>query len=316
MHKRRSWLALLLLLPSLLGGTVQAAGAATGAGPDLPHEWPSGLPSGSELEAAGAVIGNIKVVAGDIFDPSIPGESGWLYRTANRLHINTRDKVIRNQLLFRPGEPYLHRVVQETERILRANDYLNDAVIRPVAWDGRKVDLEVRTRDTWTLNPGINFNRQGGENSGSIQLEEKNLLGNGQKLSFGWSNDVDREAINFEFFDPHFHSTWTRLGIVYSDADDGDTKALRLDRPFYSLDTRRAGGVYLYDSIRNDPRYAYGEEVGEFRNDEQFVEVYGGRSAGWRDGWVRRWTAGATYHRRRYAVGNVIHIGLDRKRVV
>ena len=212
-----------------------------------------------------------------------------------------RDKVIRNQLLFRPGEPYLHRIVQETERILRANDYLNDAVIRPVAWDGRKVDLEVRTRDTWTLNPGINFSRQGGENSGSIQLEEKNLLGNGQKLSFGWSNDVDREAINFEFFDPHFHSTWTRLGIVYSDADDGDTKALRVDRPFYSLDTRRAGGVYLYDSIRNDPRYAYGEEVGEFQNDEQFVEAYGGRSAGWREGWVRRWTAGATYHRRRYA---------------
>jgi len=300
-HKRRSWLALLLLLPSLLGGTVQAAGAAARAGPDLPHEWPSGLPSGSELEAAGAVIGDIQVVVGDIFDPSIPGESGWLYRTANRLHINTRDKVIRNQLLFRSGEPYLHRIVQETERILRANDYLNDAVIRPVAWDGKKVDLEVRTRDTWTLNPGINFNRQGGENSGSIQLEGKNLLGNGQKLSFGWSNDVDREAINFEFFDPHFHSTWTRLGIVYSDADDGDTKALRLDRPFYSLDTRRAGGVYLYDSIRNDPRYAYGEEVGEFRSDEQFVEVYGGRSAGWRDGWVRRWTAGATYHRRRYA---------------
>ncbi len=276
MHKRRSWLAL-LLLSSLLGGTVHAADTAARSGPDLPHEWPSGLPSGSELEAAGAVIGDIKVVVGDIFDPSIPGESGWLYRTANRLHINTRDKVIRNQLLFRSGEPYLHRVVQETERILRANDY------------------------PWTLNPGINFNRQGGENSGSIELEEKNLLGNGQKLSFGWSNDVDREAINFEFFDPHFHSTWTRLGIVYSDADDGDTKALRVDRPFYSFDTRRAGGVYLYDSIRNDPRYAYGEQVGEFRNDEQFVEVYGGRSAGWRDGWVRRWTAGATYHRRRYA---------------
>ena len=53
MHKRRSWLALFLLLPSLLGGTVHAAGAAAGAGQDLPHGWPSGLPSGSELEAAG-----------------------------------------------------------------------------------------------------------------------------------------------------------------------------------------------------------------------------------------------------------------------
>ena len=265
------------------------------------HAWPAGIPSGPELEAAGAVIGEIRVSIGDIFDPSLPSEDRWLYRTANKLHINTRQPVIRNQLLFKAGEPYVDRVVQETERILRANDYLYDAWIRPIAYDGKTVDLEVRTRDTWTLNPGINFSRQGGENSGSIELEEKNLLGNGQKLSFGWSNDVDREAVNFEFFDPHFRSTWTRLGILYSDADDGDTKALRVDRPFYSLDTRRAAGVYLFDSIRNDPRYAYGEEVGEFQNDEQFVEVYGGRSAGWRDGWVRRWTAGATYHRSRYA---------------
>ncbi len=63
-----------------------------------------------------------------------------------------------------------------------------------MAYDGKTVDLEVRTRDTWTLNPGINFSRQGGANSSSIELEEKNLLGNGQKLAFGWSNDVDRDV--------------------------------------------------------------------------------------------------------------------------
>ena len=195
------------------------------------------MPSGDELEAAGAVIGEIHVIVGDIFDPSIPSEDKWLYRTANKLHINTRPSVIRDQLLFKTGEPYVQRLVEETERILRANDYMYDAWIRPVAYDGKTVDLEVRTRDTWTLNPGINFSRQGGANSSSITLEEKNLLGNGQKLAFGWTNDVDRESYDFEFFDPHFHSTWTRFGVVYSDADDGSTKALRVDRPFYSLDT-------------------------------------------------------------------------------
>jgi hypothetical protein len=264
--------------------------------------WPEGIPSGAELEAAGAVIGEIRVTVGDIFDPSIPSEDKWLYRTANKLHINTREPIIRRQLLFKSGESYVDRLVKETERILRANDYLYDAWIRPIAYDGKTVDLEVHTRDTWTLNPGINFSRQGGANSGSVELQEKNLLGNGQRLSFGWSNDVDREAVNFELYEPHFRSTWIQLGVLYSDADDGDTKALRVDRPFYSLDARRAAGVNLFDSIRNDPRYAYGEQVGEFEHDEQFVEVYGGRSAGWRDGWVRRWKAGAAYQRSRYAV--------------
>jgi hypothetical protein len=269
--------------------------------PEVIHDWPAGIPTGAELEASGAIIGEIRVTVGDIFDPSLPAEDKWLYRTANKLHINTRQPIVRNQLLFKTGEPYVQRVVQESERILRANDYMYDAWIRPVAYDGKTVDLEVRTRDTWTLNPGINFSRQGGANSSSVQLEERNLLGNGQHLSFGWSNDVDRTSLDFEFFDPHFHSTWTRLGLVYSDADDGSTKAIRVDRPFYALDTRRAGGVYLFDSIRNEPRYAYGKNVGEYEQDEQFVEAYGGWSQGWANGWVRRWTAGATYRQKRFA---------------
>ena len=292
---RLTRLACVLLATSL--PALEAAGAAS----DIPHGWPAGIPSGPELEALGAVIGRIQIRNADIFDTSLPKESGWLYRTANKLHINTRQSVIREQLLFAPGERYVHRVVQETERILRGNDYLYDAVIRPLAWDGRTVDLEVHTRDTWTLNPGVNYNRQGGENSGSITLEEKNLLGTGQELSFGWSNDVDRESFDFEFVDPHVHSTWTSLGLRYSDADDGDTTALRLDRPFYANDTRRAGGLYLYDTSFVQPRYAEGERIGRFEYAQEFYEGYGGWSAGWKDGWVRRWTAGVTYDRERFA---------------
>jgi len=247
------------------------------------------------------VIGEIHIIVGDIFDPSIPAEDKWLYRTANKLHINTRPTVVEQQLLFESGQPYVQRLVDESERILRANDYLYDAWIRPVSYDGRTVDLEVRTRDTWTLNPGLNFSRQGGASTMSIELEEKNLLGNGQQLAFSWNDDVDRESLTLEYQDPHFFSTWTRVGLVYSDADDGSTQGIRVDRPFYALDTRQAGGIYLYDSIRNEPRYTLGEQVGEFEHDEQFAEVYYGWSRGWQDGWVRRWKAGTTFNRSRYA---------------
>ena len=296
----RQWRARGVLLMALTALVAPVSVAEDIRKVDPRPAWPAGMPSGGELEAAGAVIGKVQVVAGDVFDTSVPGESSWVYRTANKLHINTRRQRIRDQLLFAPGQPYVHRVVQETERILRANDYLYDAMIRPVAWDGHTVDLEVRTRDTWTLNPGINFSRQGGENSTGIELEEKNLLGNGQELSFGWQNDVDRESLTFDFSDPHFHSTWTRLGLTYRDADDGDTKAFRLERPFYALDTRRATGTLLFDSIHIEPRYAEGERVGEFEQDEQYYELYRGWSPGWADGWVTRWRAGATYERHRF----------------
>ncbi len=204
-------------------------------------------------------------------------------------------------MLFKTGEPYVHRIVQETERILRANDYLYDATIVPVAWDGHTVDLVVHTRDNWTLNPGINYNRKGGQNKASLQLVEKNLLGTGRGLEFDWGRNYDRDYVTFQYVDPHFLSTWTRLVVTYSDTSDGQTKELKLERPFYALDTRNAGGIYYLDSLRNDPRYVEGHKVGEFQHREEYYEGYGGLSTGWRDGWVTRWTAGATYQRDRFA---------------
>ena len=47
-----------------------------------------------ELEAAGARIGKIRVVTQDIFDLEDPKENNWLFRLANRLHIQTRPEVI------------------------------------------------------------------------------------------------------------------------------------------------------------------------------------------------------------------------------
>jgi hypothetical protein len=89
--------------------------------------------------------------------------------------------------------------------------------------------------------------------------------------------------------------------LSYSDADDGQTTALRLDRPFYALDTRHAGGLQLYDSQRIDPRFDAGRRVGRFEHDEQYFEAYGGWSSGWSNGWVTRWTAGATFQSDKFA---------------
>ena len=198
------------------------------------------IPSPSELEAQGAVIGRIVVVTDDVFDPSIPGESGWLYRTANRLHVNTEPRIVREQLLFQTGDRYDARLVAESERLLRRNGYLYDARITPIAWDGHTVELEVRTKDVWTLNPGLNFSRSGGKNATSVHVQEQNLLGTGREIEVAWGSDVDSTAWTFSYMDPRFLAPHTRLAAFYSAADDGDSKGLVLERPFYALDTRQS----------------------------------------------------------------------------
>ena len=259
------------------------------------------LPSGPELEAAGAVIGEIVINVGDVFDNSIEGEDGWLYRTANTLHINTKPSVIRGQLLFESGDPYRQRTIDETERILRARGYLYDAKIVPIRWDGHTVDLEVRTRDNWTLNPGVSFSRKGGANSFGVAVEEDNLLGTGQSIGVEWTDNPDRRAIALSYFDPHFRRTFDQLGFTYADADDGDAKIFNYQRPFHALDTRRAGGVFLNNNRRNDARYQLGKNIGEFEHRQDYYELQLGRSNGLIGRWVQRWTAGFTYSRDRFA---------------
>lgn len=282
----------LLRRTSFVAGWVIAS-FVTAAAWAAPEQAP--MPSPQELEAQGAVIGRIIVTPNDIFDPSIPSEKGWLYRAANKLHINTRPSVIRGQLLFKTGDPYDARLVQENERLLRNNDYLYDVTILPVAWDGHTVDLEIRTKDVWTLNPGFNFGRSGGKNATNVHVQEENLLGTGRKVEVAWDSDVDSTAWTFSFVDPHFLESFTRLAVSYSDADDGNSEFFSLNRPFYALDTRWAAGTTLSDTRYIDDRYDLGKKVGEFKAHDQYYEASGGWSDGLVNGWVNRWTLGATW---------------------
>jgi len=255
------------------------------------------IPSPEQLEAQGAVIGKVIVAVGDVFDTSIEGEDAWLYRAANRLHIQTKPSVIQSQLLFKSGDLYEHRLIQESERILRSRDYLYEATVVPVAWDGHAVDLEVRTRDVWTLNPGVNFSRKGGANAFGVTLEEDNLLGTGQRLGVDWTSNVDRKTLRLNYVDPHFRHSFDQLGLTYLDADDGKGWAASYERPFYALDSRRAAGAFLSNNERSDSRYALGEEVGEFQHAADNYTLQRGWSHGLQDGWARRWTLGVTYDR-------------------
>ena len=141
--------------------------AAESLPPNAPEER---LPSDQELVARGAVIGEVVIRNENIFDIADPRENNWLFRLANTLHAKTRPWLIRNQLLFRTGDTYDRRVLDESERILRSNRYFYDARIRPIAFHEGRVDVEVLTRDVWTLRPGISFGRQGGANTTKIDF--------------------------------------------------------------------------------------------------------------------------------------------------
>ena len=249
-------------------------------------------PNDDELEQDKAIIGEIRLEKSNVFDLSNPEENNWLYRLANRLHIVTRDKVIQKQLLFRSGDEFSLRKVDESERILRQNRYFFDAKIKPGRYENGVVDLTVSTRDVWSLNPDISLSRSGGENRTKYGLEDTNLLGRGQLVRVARIEDVDRTSDSFEFSDKHLGRSWVSALLKISDNSDGEFNLLSVIRPFYALDTRWSAGGWLLEDERREAFYALGEEAAEYRHERDYQAAFGGWSRGLQDGRVRRWTAG------------------------
>ncbi|MFL6199067.1 MAG: hypothetical protein ACJ76J_07820 [Thermoanaerobaculia bacterium] len=292
--------ALLSLIPSL---------AAAGDGP---------LPPDPVLEGQGAVVGEVVVHVGDVFDPSDPQEDRRVFRVVNRLHRNTREGVIRNQLLFRSGDRYSRHSLEESERLLRKDRYLYDVKIRPLRYDGNRVDVEVVTRDVWTLNVGAGLGRSGGESSVHFELQDTNLLGTGKSLTLRQSSDVDRTESLIRFDDPAVLGSRVQLSVGLSDNSDGRRQEIYFGQPFYSMESRWSAQMSALSDDRTDTLYRLGHVSGGFQHQEERFEVRGGLSNGLVDGRVQRWTGGLAWQRDRYSLldGFAAPAGLPEERVL
>jgi hypothetical protein len=76
---------------------------------------------------------------------------------------------------------------------------------------------------------------------------------------------------------------------------DGSYRAAAVNSPFYSLDTRYAGGALAQDNDHTDYLYDRGRIIDEFHDRAGLAQIYAGWSAGLRNGWVSRWSTGVTY---------------------
>ena len=259
------------------------------------------LPDSAELEAAGLRIGEVILRVDPIFDPADAGESHAVFRLADRLHVDTRASTVRAHLLFRSGDAFSQRVLDETARNLRQQRYIREPTVRPVAFHDGVVDVEVRVRDVWTTNPGASVGRAGGANSSGFEFEELNLFGFGKQVSIGFKQDADRASYTAKWTDPSVLGTRWRDTIAVTDSDDGHGYELALERPFYSLDSRWSAGVSATQDAGIDRSYALGREVSRYARETRTFDAHAGWSSGLREDRVHRWIAGFRQERAGFA---------------
>ena len=247
------------------------------------------------------MVGEIRIVTQDIFDLENERENNVFYRAANAIHIQTRPSVVRSKLLFKSGDRVSVHAIEETERLLRSYRIFYDVSIVPLAYHEGTVDIEVRTHDTWTLQPGFSVSRTGGVNRTNLGFTETNAFGTGILLGANRFSDPDRTGILYQVSDPHAFDGWTNLSYAYSQLSDGNNRTASITRPFYALDTRWAAGITASEDNRLNSLFENGSTTAKFRHRQDSADGFAGLSAGLVGGWVQRYSLGLTYQKHNFS---------------
>lgn len=160
----------------------RAPGPGAVAGADAPLHAADGA-----LCRTGATISDIFVDNGSVFEvgsEDLDARFNWAYRAANRMHVRTREGVIRRELLFRVGDCYVPAQLEDSERILRSLSFIADADVFAVRQPDGTYHVVVETRDEWSLRLEPQWDSDdGGTGLTGVELREDNLLGSGQHVS-------------------------------------------------------------------------------------------------------------------------------------
>lgn len=264
-------------------------------------EYPELFADGDQSEIE---IGEIYFTRLPIFNTANPAENNWLFRWANRFHTLTQEKTLSRELLFAEGERVPARLLDESARNLRDQNFLHDVDIRPVSHCGDSVDVEVISKDNWSLTPTLSFDRVGGETTYSVGLRDTNLLGRGEFLTLKTGKDLDRNSTELVYQDNNVGGTRIRSRVSLVDSDDGNTGAFNLGLPFYALDSRFAWGVHLLDDERQDQQFQHGVEVSEVQHSLEDHGIELGFSSGLKNGVTRRWKVGFRHEQDQFALSS------------
>jgi len=233
----------------------------------------------------GRVIGDIYIRRLGVFGQSVYDtlrqSDNWLERTANRLHVNTRERVIRRYLLFREGDALNSTTLRDNERLLRTTTIFHDARILVVPRTGSRqfVDVYVITQDVWSLEPNGGV---GSLTQFNIGFDQRNVRGLGHQLfaQFAYTGTDPRQQAEYQsrYTIPFIGKTFVTAQAEFLYLRDLKQGAVRLYRPFITPDTKYAGSIELTHTQINSRVVMRDDSVEYIPLRYNYSDVWFGRS--------------------------------------
>lgn len=254
----------------------------------------------ARAESSSSTIANVSIERVNVFNPAVPGENWWPFRMANIIHIKTKERVIRREVLLPPGSRWDDLKAIETERNLRSLGFIRHAEVKYVSLPDGKLDLRVRTQDSWTLAPQFSIGTEGGDNFFIAGIREGNLLGYGKGISYFHSEVGPTVRNELRYNDPRVWGSWYGLLTHFADTSRGSEVGVRLSNPFFSFTSPWASDI-SWATISEEIEIFQGAETTskfdlDFRTVRSLAAVRIGRSRRF----VQRLQAGTLFERYRF----------------
>jgi hemolysin activation/secretion protein len=224
-----------------------------------------------------AVVGRITVRTERVFSATEANRGGF-YRATNLLATPTREELIRKFLLFREGEPFDEAKLRESERNLRALDFLMSAKVTAADARDGVIDVLVETQDAWSTDVNADFSNDGGRSLYDVDVTQKNLFGTGAAIDVRAASGLERRTRSIELLHPALFGAYWNTDLLYAKSSDGNEEKLAVERPLFSHDTAHTLSVSFDHLLRDSRRYEAGQLSALFREEHREAAVLAGRT--------------------------------------
>jgi hypothetical protein len=242
----------------------------------------SDLHAGEPIESPhlafqGRVIRRIRILQLPVLgNPAGDDRVDGIIALGNRLHIDTRQRTIRNYMLIREGDRIDPHALADTEHILRATRFIHDASIEVLTIPGvaDSVDVLVALRDRWSIGVGGSISNT---ERYRVNIFDRNFLGFGHTLDYGIDVDKTRSQTHGQLITlqvDNVGGTFLDTDLSHIDSFREATTGLALTRSEVAPQIAWTGGLILRSMLLR----ADAEESPTF--ERQSVDV--------RDAWLGR----------------------------
>lgn len=190
-----------------------------------------------------------------------------LNRVTKPFQSYTKDRLIREYLLFETGQPVDPFLLADSERMLRQLDFINDVriIVVPVMGGDDSVAVLVETRDKWPFgitgnikdfgryDANLYFSNIGGY---GVRLDNKLIYRNDMEPDVGYQGRLRKRNIRGTFIDArlHFEDSWQEL-----------SRQAEITRTLVHPGIRWVGGaMWEYTDVRDNAGVPQKFELGDY----------------------------------------------------